>query len=241
MFPRRHESKQEKGVQPSGDREFASLPRWWWIAMLAVCLLGLCKLGYSADATLHSLYISPLQLDTISPAGFEVYPRETTAGRIESVDVVAHLANLDRDAGTDGWIAHIILRNADGVPMIARANATITVIPGWLATDGISFVSSSTVATRYSENLSFDESGIAHVCIQDRSTNENRESLYDERHSFRAPKVYDSRGRNLYPSFGPHVFAVLKVRVSVPTQGVFDAETIVARSFPNKNHVLGGR
>lgn len=84
--------------------------------MMAACLVGLCTKGFASEPLFP---ISTIQLDAILPGPVQTLsaapmglPVHSQVGRPAMVDFSAHLANFDRDADTDGWLALIVLRDA---------------------------------------------------------------------------------------------------------------------------------
>lgn len=177
----------------TSSTHFASLPRWWWIAMMAACLIGLCTKGFAGDPVVTT---SAIQLDAILPGPIQALPATSDSvsprtGRPTMVDFSAHLANFDRDADTDGWLATIVLRDASGQHasgqhasgqmVTARAYATFELKVGRFAVDEVTFVAGEHVVHRWSKSLMFDDDGVARVRLEQRGATKSKHELTMDR------------------------------------------------------------
>ena len=243
------------GTDQNSSTHFASLPRWWWIAMMAACLVGLCGKGFAGEPVLTA---STIQLDAILPGPIHALPVPVDSvssriGRPTMVDFSAHLANFDRDADTDGWLASIALRDASGRIVTARSYATFELKVGRFAVDEVTFIAGEHVAHRWSESVKFDEDGIARVRLEMtgaakkknelamyRTTSLGTRSMYSMGSQFPIQRLsYANRFRYTPTNglIGPDtpftpVLGALSVRVSVPTTGAFDGITVVRLNSP---------
>jgi hypothetical protein len=245
-------------LDSNSSRQFASIPRWWWIALMAACLMGL---GTKVSASDPVTSASAIQLDAILPGPIdEAGPIQKSlatnvanaapsqSGRPTMVDFSAHLANFDRDADADGWLTAIALRDTSGNIVTARSYATFELKVGRFAMDQITFVSADRVAHRWSENLQFDDDGVARVRLTLPRTAKSRSGLtmypatpngtrpmYTSGTVFPIQRLSSADRFRYTPTNGligldlPFVPALgaLSVRVSVPTVGTLDGVTIV--------------
>ncbi|MGI9472788.1 MAG: hypothetical protein ACR2NZ_14715 [Rubripirellula sp.] len=152
-----------------------------------------------------------------------------------SVALTAELANLDADAEPDGWRAQIVLLDREDQPVLWRANATFELMPRVDLLGG-DYTDAQAKPIRWSMPLEFGQDAIADVRLPlrqslrpvlgwtERSTrfrlrtkrDSDREFLPNNPH--RTFVVQDVRDAIARPTYG-----VLRVRVSVPTEGTFKA------------------
>ncbi len=256
-------SKQDSMAKESAPPSFATLPRWWWIAMMAACLIGLCTRTEAQESSMPEMLPAPvtMQLDAVVPGPVELVglvgedtQHHSSRSRPAYVELIATLANFDRDSDTDGWIATIVLRDAGGGIVTMRSHATFELRPGRFAVDNVTFVAGESVTQRWSQPLEFDADGAARVRLELKghkrtsvghpemtlSTPSRSQTVYHSGSPFETQRL-TSADRFRYTRtdgfvgpdfpFNP-VLGALRVRVSVPTQGTFDAVTVVPLHSP---------
>jgi hypothetical protein len=158
------------------------------------------------------------------------------------VDMTASLSNFDSDPEPDGWRADVVVRDRMDRPVVVRANATFELMPRVSTADHQRFVNGSKDPIRWSMPLTFDQDSVARVRLPLRQTlqpmlgwssaiyppsgmrwrNVGRNVSGLHASSRRTAMTSDLRNLIGTPSSGE-----LRVRVSVPTQGVFEAVTPV--------------
>jgi hypothetical protein len=162
------------------------------------------------------------------------------------VELFVALANFDADASPDGWRAEVVLRDRKDRPVAMRANATFELMPRVSTGDHLRFVDANMPPVRWSMPLEFDEDSIARVklplrqslhqvfgwpsaLIPDASTRRQADRSFRRQpnrtlHRGLSGTFVTSDTRYLIgaPSVGE-----LRVRLSVPTEGVFKAATPV--------------
>lgn len=154
------------------------------------------------------------------------------------VQLNAQIANWDADAEPDGWRARVVLVDRDDRRTARRANATFELMPR-VALQGGEYVDAQSKAIRWTMPLKFDDHDVAEVKLPLRQALRpmlgwsrltepafgtgsrwefNRQSIpSDPRRTLAIRDVRDAIAR---PSLGE-----LRVRVSVPTEGTFQAAT----------------
>lgn len=169
-----------------------------------------------------------------------------------SVELSSSLANFDADAMPDGWRASVVIRDRDASPVVMQSAATFTLVPRVPLSGHRRFMDSDTQTMTWSMQLRFDERGVANVTlplrrslqasfgwssassrfpfdsVRSRSRNHDRfrggniavSRVYSGHHQRTVGGVSYTRAD--VPSIG-----VMRVRVNVPTEGVFEAETPV--------------
>ena len=175
-----------------------------------------------------------------------VMPR---VSRPRYVEATARLANFDADADPDGWKVELALFDKhDDLAPPNRAHATFELQPRQPLHDNLGFIDADTKPIRWTKQLEFDEDGIASVKLPLTSRIQSiiatqRRSIFNRRQSTVLPDpstraaAHDAvaraglrslarsghqmgidrlRGQLSRPAWGE-----LKVRVSVPTEGVF--------------------
>lgn len=152
------------------------------------------------------------------------------------VELIASLSNFDADADPDGWRVEIVLRDAMDRPVCVRANASFELMPRVPTADHRSYVDADMPPIRWSMPLQWDDDSISRVRLPLR---QSLKPVLGWPSSLYRPKGSRNRG------YGRHVRAIagnrsfvtndvrnlissplsgeLRVRVSVPTHGVFEA------------------
>jgi hypothetical protein len=160
--------------------------------------------------------------------------RQQANSRPAYAQLQATLANFDSDAQPDGWRVEITLRDRQDRPLAVRARATIELMPRVPMADHIRYVDADTAPIRWSMPLEFDQDSVARMKLP------LRRSL---RPMLGWPSAIDPparhRGRNpfgrkrtfvttdLRNLIGTPNVGEMRVRVAVPTEGVFEAVTLV--------------
>ncbi len=168
---------------------------------------------------------------------------DRTSARPKYVDMVASLANFDADADPDGWRVEVVLLDSQDRPVVTRAAATFELMPRVPTADHFNYVDAARLPVRWSMNLPFGEDGVARVKLPLREPlrplfgwpsavfphkgdRTRRTTSVDRRISgtWRSRSIVTDDWRNQLgrPSMGE-----LRVRVSVPTEGVFKAALVV--------------
>lgn len=265
------------------NRRSAILPRWGWFLLLALSLIGLCSTGWAGDTGSQPLpeHIPAGMVSPLSPADYPSGPTviiseaaaATASARPERVELLAELANYDRDARPDGWKVTVLLLDADDQLVRMRSQATFELRPGRVASDGMNFIAGNRITERWSMPLDVADDGVARV----RLTPRHIALPWMPSHSSASPAAY-ARARRLATTRYPHRhhdrahptspfhstfpdvdrsldflasdrssdfsgaeypvyprWGLLSVRVSVPTQGTFDAVSVVPLSWPIAN------
>ena len=219
--------------------------------------LGPCSSDgiYYGDADLAldwNLAVSdPIQFDAITSAPIDRRVENLANARAHYLQVGASLANFDADPTPDGWRMQLVLRDREDRPVVQRSNARIELIPR------VSRYSPSrlegTKPLRWSVPLEFDDDGVARFKLPLRNSQRSQLGWPSDtalrsfshrttsRHSYsrsagdwyvrgkynsgRLPTVIRSnlQDRVTIPEVGE-----LRVRVSVPSQGTFEAITTVS-------------
>ncbi len=154
--------------------------------------------------------------------------------------VEACLANWDRDAEPDGWKARVVLLDKHSRPAPGPAHATFELIPRVPSLDRTRYIDAPVKPLRWWKKLEFDASGVAEVQLPKR-VGEPEVSLarqHRETRFGRRPYLDNRVGRGMLGEFAgpegpppPH-WAVLRVRVSVPTVGVLESVVPVTFAEP---------
>ncbi|TWU59887.1 hypothetical protein Poly51_01600 [Rubripirellula tenax] len=167
--------------------------------------------------------------------------------RPQSANVVAAPANFDADAAIDGWRAEVVLLDAQDRPVVTRAHATFELMPQISTITPGYFRNVTDAPMVWSLPLKFDDQGVAHVrlpipyrfeAIMNRPIDQDsriRDIPFSSVTSGYRPFPDEiQRARRqiwidpLDSRLGGPQWGRLTVRVSVPTEGVFDAQTIVS-------------
>ena len=167
--------------------------------------------------------------------------------------VSAQLAQFDADSDPDGWAAKVILFDKrDRIVVPKRANARFELQVRVPTHDFTGYVNANHAPVTWSEPLQFDRNGIAQVRLPLRQplkplvgwSADSHPAVGErqQRHRLRSDHFNRSTSGALISrvaatglaqregalnAIGLGHFAQLKVRVSVPTEGVFDAATAV--------------
>jgi hypothetical protein len=168
--------------------------------------------------------------------------RQRTDGRPKYAKVLATLANFDSDPDPDGWNVEVALLDANDRLVTKRAHATFELMPRIPAADYIGYVDAKMSPIRWSAKLKFDEDGIARVQLPMR---ERLKPLFSRHAAFlpdpglgisvnqsrnvvlRRPLEHNRTAfsRDWRANLGRPEFGEFKARISVPTEGVFEAVT----------------
>lgn len=166
--------------------------------------------------------------------------RTTGDARPSYVYMSAYLANFDADADPDGWRAEVVLLDRDDRPVMMRAHAKFELVVRVATADQLRFVNADVPPIRWSMPLEFDEDGVSRVrlplreklqplfgwpsAIAPPSSTRYRSFTQDYlrgRSNLSRPRTFVARDlRTLLPL---PTTGELRVRVSVPTEGVFNA------------------
>ena len=210
-----------------------------------------------ADAQTDWSITPSIQYDAITPITAMARPvnggqTELQIGKRQNrkplyLQVAAGLVNFDRDAEPDGWNAELVLRDENDLPVIMRANAKfeLEVRPEYSSNRRAIEIHKPIV---WSKSLTFDDRGVARVRlplrgslkpklgwppgapmrsgIRSRSTSVYSGGL---RYQNRRQLVLTS---DLVNHRTIAEYGLLRVRVSVPTQGVFEADATVLTRPP---------
>ena len=173
--------------------------------------------------------------------------RLTGDARPMYVDLNASLANFDADADPDGWRAQVILFDREDRPVAMRAQAKFELIVRVSTAEHQRFVNADIPPIRWSMPLEFDEDAVARIKLPLR---EKLQPVFGWRSAINRPppnrpgsisRSYGNyvRGQrnwsrprtfvtqNLHTVIGMPSTGELRVRVSVPTEGVFEAATAI--------------
>ncbi|KAA1261918.1 hypothetical protein LF1_44790 [Rubripirellula obstinata] len=238
--------------EPRDDRPRHYRPHL--IVVFAIVMVWLAS-NANADQMDGSLLptLNTIQLDaTHSIASDHPALWQRDGNRPVSVDLKSALANFDADASPDGWRASVVIRDANANPVIMRSMATFTLVPRLALWDRNRFMDSDTEAMTWSMQLRFDEHGVANVTLPLRRSLESNfgwssagssfpfdsiSSRSRNHERFRSgniaiSRVYSSNRRRSvggisYTRVDVPSTGMMRVRVSVPTEGVFEAETMV--------------
>ena len=159
--------------------------------------------------------------------------------RPKYAELSAALANFDADADPDGWRASIVLRDANDKPVVMRARATFTLMSRLPTADFHGYVNADRKPITWSKDVRFDADGIAHfklplrqtlqpMLVYARGTQPNglyrsRSTLSrygNRRTAWRSQQLSGVATRSY---LGMSNVGELRVRLSVPTEGVFEA------------------
>ncbi len=170
--------------------------------------------------------------------------RDLRSGRPRSAAVQATLANFDSDSNPDGWRVEVMLLDANDRPVSKRAHAAFELMPRLPSADYVGYVNTQASPERWSMPLKFDDDGVARVKLR---LSQKLKSVFDRHVTFlpdpglgisvnqsRQVVLRRSYGNSLTDSrqdwrynLGRPEFGQLKARISVPTEGVFEAVTAV--------------
>ena len=169
--------------------------------------------------------------------------RAATASRPNYVELSARLANFDRDAEPDGWLAEVAILDEHDRLVPMRSRAVFRLMPRIPAQVSGHWLDALPSPLEWSVPLHFNESGTAPVRLPLRAS--LKPMLGWSETSLIQPRGHVSRStRRLSAAYGAvrrRSFAItdphrpmgiaqrgqLSVRVSIPTAGVFEALTTV--------------
>ncbi len=162
------------------------------------------------------------------------------------VELSAALSNFDADADPDGWRAEVVLRDRQDRVVVMRSHATFELMPRVPTADHRRYVDADRTSIRWSMPLEFDPRGVASCKLPLRESLEPllgwSSAVYPQSGSRRrGTRDYGSGARGLRTWSNSRTFVTLdlrnligtpstgemRVRVSVPTEGVFEAVTPV--------------
>ena len=211
-------------------------------------MVALAASRASADVT----WLGTLQHDTTTPAPVDMQPKSGIDGegrlmgriKIQSVDLISMLSNFDSDAYPDGWRAEIRLIDQHDNLVAMRSFARFELTPEVRTLGGRVTERTKIDPLRWSKPLVFDEHGVARVKLPVRSSSALGKMWNESVHRgarYRNNRFYYSdasnfssglrRNRDWYSAWQDDLLTplagILSVRVSVPTQGTFDAATRV--------------
>ncbi|MCA9139589.1 MAG: hypothetical protein KDB00_22600 [Planctomycetales bacterium] len=167
--------------------------------------------------------------------------------------VSAEIAQMDFDANPDGWLAHVMLMDSNDRPVVVgRATAKFELVPRLPTHDFTGYVNANVKSMTWTMPLHFDQDAMATVRLKLRnpitpligwpSTSHpavgQAGGFFSSRRGIirHATPQYDARTEvtdrwnrsGALGAIGMASFGELKVRVSVPGEGVFDAVAPVA-------------
>ncbi|MEM9586417.1 MAG: hypothetical protein AAGA03_03980 [Planctomycetota bacterium] len=223
----------------------------WWI-VFAIILLAVSQ-TVSAQ-TLEQVAAELTMADGVTqvPASMLVDPRSpvpgTSSSRAQSAGVTAWLANLDADDQPDGWRAQVVLVDRNDRIVRPRGHVTIEMFPGVKTFGRMRHLGQAQRVGRWRMPLVYDENGVVNLRLPLRQSLQplmSRDTVAFPRTvaSSRGIWVYreqrgDNRSRYVHSSAtdldkaGMPTWGRMKVRVSVPGQGVFAATTQVRMREP---------
>ncbi len=168
--------------------------------------------------------------------------------RPKYAEISATLANFDADADPDGWRVQLVLRDSQDRPVVMRSRANFELTPRIPTADFHSHVDAAPPIS-WSMNVDFDADGVARFKLPLRENLRpafgwNSSTYAGPTKSRRSSRGLHRRVNNGHRSSGATVFGdlavtslraslgrpttgELRVRVSVPTEGVFKAATAV--------------
>ena len=174
------------------------------------------------------------------------------------VDLSARLANFDADADPDGWRAEIVIRDQRDHPIVVRAHATFTLMPRESTINENQYLDVLPAPVRWSVPLEFDSQARARVKLPLRRslwslwgwapTGLTQSEAWIRRPPSRRRQISPAGRRRsfviteLQPAVGLPRVGQMKVRVAIPTHGVFAATTpvqirppaLVDTTWPNR-------
>lgn len=229
-------------------RQLQSQRRRRWILLFALVVLVIGSLRSASGQEGHFVYRPSTEPPAPEPGavidpwringGVMRHP-DNASSRPRYVELAAQLANFDADADPDGWRAQVIIRDQNDRPVEMPSRAKFELMPRLAMTDRRQWIDGQPAPIRWSVPLEFDADGVATVDLPLkhklrpllgwstatlpqsglRSSNHgiSRRELrhYSRLHSFVTTDLRASIGT---PNLGQ-----LRVRVSIPTQGVFDS------------------
>ncbi|WP_164103065.1 hypothetical protein [Candidatus Laterigemmans baculatus] len=180
-------------------------------SMGLLCVAGLLSLGW---ITIVASAAAAAERVSNPPVFVEVQRSRAALAVLE-----AEPANWDADAEPDGWLATVALFDAAGQPVRIRGTATFELTPQVPSADLTSFELLAEERLRWSGRVATDGQGCATLRLPLRRNGPDaawgRRSAAGPNHPHWGP-----------PHWGP-LWGVLRVRVAVPSAGVFEAEAVV--------------
>ena len=159
------------------------------------------------------------------------------------VELAVSLSNFDADADPDGWRTEVVLRDRKDRPVVMRAHATFELMPRVATADHRRFVNADTAAVRWSMPLDVRrgfggeiQTAAAEVAASDVGMVNRRLPQSGIRTTDYGTGVRGIRTRSRSRTFvtldtrtliGTPSTGEMRVRVSIPTEGVFEAVTPV--------------
>lgn len=216
--------------------------RQWLTILFALVLLSMASLA-SAENPSSIQYDGSTAVSATRFSGGALAMPGDRENRPAYVEMSAALANFDADADPDGWRANIVLRDRNDAATVMRCRASFELMPRVPTLTGAQYFDGYTAPIRWTMPLEFSDDAIATVKLPLRKSlrpvlgwsnaafpHSGLRSRHDgiERRKLR---LY-SRPRSFITSDLEHAIgmpnqAELRVRVSVPTVGVFESVTPV--------------
>ena len=186
----------------------------------------------------------------VRQASWESPTQSLAHSRPQSAQLSADLANFDSDADPDGWRAQVILRDRNDRPVIAKARAEFQLSPR-IPTAGLqSYVDANIQPLTWRQEVRFDDDSVAHFRLPLRQPLQRLFGSYSSIYprsglgvgfrgnlsSGRFNSAYRGTGSQYLQTvvtgdrlnqLGRPEFGELRVKVSVPGEGVFRAVTVV--------------
>jgi hypothetical protein len=223
--------------------------RQWLIILFAAVLVSIAGFA-SAENPLSSIQYDTTTSAGHSPHPGAVIDRHRVDGgaipvspnalsRPVFVEMSARLANFDADSDPDGWRAEIVLRDRKDRPTRFRSHAAFELMPRISMVTANRYIDAEISPIRWSMPLEFDQDGIARVklplrqslrpmlgwstAVFPQSGMRSHNSGYDRRQISIYSRTRSFVTLDLHDAIGMPNVGVLRVRVSVPTQGVFES------------------
>ncbi len=237
-------SSKDSGSTPADQNRKHVRRRQVLTIIFAIVLISIAGVS-SAQAPQRESQLDaiPLQYDGVSEVpiniGGAVHTHRLRGdARPAYVELAASLANFDADADPDGWRADVILRDRKDRPVVMRANATFELMPRVPTPENLRYVDADTTPIRWSMPLEFDDDSVARIKLPLRQSLRPMlgwsTALYPASGTFSRTHGHNihrlSRDRRYVASdlrnlVGMPSGGELRIRVSVPTEGVFEAAT----------------
>ena len=198
---------------------------------------------YDGASSIPLANLSEIVDDTKPMGGAVQQKRLKSSSRPKYVQLNASLANFDRDADPDGWLAQVVLLDAKDRAVTMRAHARFELKVRVSTAEHLRFVNADIPPIRWSMPLEFDEDATARVKLPLRKPlkpvfgwpsalyrpSVDRRARISNNHGnftrgpggWSRPRTFVTQDLNVLagvPSTGQ-----LHVRVSVPTEGIFEA------------------
>ena len=169
-----------------------------------------------------------------------------TSSRPKYAEMKAELANFDADADPDGWRVELVLRDAHDRPVAMRSTARFELMPRVPTADFHNYVDADIIPITWSKDVKFDERSVAHFKLPLREQLKPlfgwpssiypetgmRSNIYGRNSRYRSgihgragrsQRLGTAVTRDFRNTLGKPTVGELRVRVSVPTEGVFSA------------------